>query len=186
VLYPISAHPQENRFPSSLIKKTLGCGHTSGMEKNQMRRGTAKLEKPDCSGAASRLKPEKIMQGGLPFVQRSFGKSLSIPAKTKNIPVSNSTEMRCISMSPVATGKLSRLSSCINGENTAISTINRSTIFGVLRCISSGRGRSWNCGDYSTQMINHNNLSVVALKMRPVDGTRIAAKCMIVNSLAVT
>jgi hypothetical protein len=80
---------------------------------------------------------------------------------------------------------LSRLSSCINGENTAISTINRSTIFGVLRCISSRPRRSWNCGDYSTQIINHNNLSLVALKMRSAAGAQIAVKCMIVNSLAV-
>jgi hypothetical protein len=101
-----------------------------------MRRGTEKLEEAENNGALSRLKLEKIMLGGWTFVQRRLGNSLSIPANTKNIPVSNSTDIRCDSMSPVATGKLSRLSSCINGENTAISTINSSTIFGVLRCIN--------------------------------------------------
>ena len=69
------------------------------------------------------------------MVQRSCGNSFRIPANTKNIPVSNRTEIKCDSMSPVATGKLSRLSSCINGENTAIRTISVSTIFGSLRDI---------------------------------------------------
>jgi hypothetical protein len=132
--------PRKNRFPSSLVKETLGCGHTSGMGKNQMRRGTAKQENADCSGATSRVKPEKITVGGSTFVQRSLGKSLRIPANTKNIPVSKSTEIKWDSMSPVATGKLSRLSSCMNGENTAISTISRSTILGILRCIRLRRG----------------------------------------------
>src|SRR5579864_762281 len=108
--------------------------------KNQIRRGTAKLEKADCRGAMSRTKPEKIMLGGWTFVQRSLGTSLRMPAKTKNIPVSNSTEIKCVSMSPVATGKLSQLSSCMNGENTAISTIRMSTIFGILLCIVLARG----------------------------------------------
>jgi hypothetical protein len=95
----------------------------------------AKLETADCSGAMSRLNPEKIMLGGWTLVHRRLGKSFRMPAKTKNIPVSNSTDIKCDSMSPVATGKLSRLSSCIKGESTAISTIRISTIFGVLRCI---------------------------------------------------
>lgn len=73
-------------------------------------------------------------------MQKSRGKRLRIPANTKNIPVSNSTDIRCDSMSPVATGKLSKLSSCINGESTAISTIRMSTIFGILRCIILTRG----------------------------------------------
>lgn len=106
-----------------------------GNGRNQIRRGTAKQREADCTGATSRLNPAKIMLGGWKFVQRSCGNNLRIPANTKNIPVSNSTEIRCDSMSPVATGKLSRLSSCIKGENTAISTIRMSTIFGVLRCI---------------------------------------------------
>jgi hypothetical protein len=105
-----------------------------------MRRGTEKLEEAENNGAISRLKLENIMLGGCTFVQRRLGNSLRIPAKTKNIPVSNSTDIKCDSMSPVATGKLSRLSSCINGESTAISTINSSTIFGVLRCIKLNRG----------------------------------------------
>lgn len=144
------------------------------MEENQIRRGTAKLEKTDCSGATSRVKPEEIMLGGWTFVQRSLGKSLRIPAKTKNIPVSNSTDIRCVSMSPVATGKLSQLSSCINGENTAISTMSRSTILGMLRCISLNRGvhgktviaKFCDCGDYSTEVINRNNLSAPGLISR--------------------
>src|SRR5579859_1636734 len=99
--------PQKNRVPSSLVKETLSYGHTSGMDDNQIRRGTAKLENTDCSGAASRVKPEKIALGGSILLQRSFGKSFRIPANTKNIPVSNSTEIKWDSMSPVATGKLS-------------------------------------------------------------------------------
>lgn len=51
---------------------------------------------------------------------------------TKNIPVSNSTEMICNSISPVATGNLSQLSNCMNGEKTAINTIRMSTIWGNL------------------------------------------------------
>jgi len=65
-------------------------------------------------------------------VRSCAGKSLRIPAITKNIPVSNSTDIKCVSMSPVATGKLSKLSNCINGENTAISTISMSTTLGNL------------------------------------------------------
>jgi hypothetical protein len=62
---------------------------------------------------------------------------------------------------------LSRLSSCINGERTAISTINRSTIFGVLRCIISNRsvhGKRWPARsratgvNYSTKVINRKHL----------------------------
>lgn len=106
-----------------------------GNGRNQIRRGTAKQQEADCSGAMSRLKQAKIIAGGRTFVQRSCGNNLRIPANTKNIPVSNSTDIRCDSMSPVATGKLSRLSSCMKGENTAISTIRMSTTFGVLRCI---------------------------------------------------
>jgi len=71
-------------------------------------------------------------------------------------------------MSPVATGKLSRLSSCIKGESTAISTIRMSTIFGVLRCIflaeavtEGGLPELGHCGDYSTTVINHNHLSSI-------------------------
>lgn len=127
--------PQENRFPSSLVKETLVLRTHFGYGNDQIRRGMAKLEKADCSGTMSRLNPEKIMLGGWTLVQRRLGKSFRIPAKTKNIPVSNSTDIKCDSMSPVATGKLSRLSSCIKGESTAISTIRISTIFGVLRCI---------------------------------------------------
>jgi hypothetical protein len=59
---------------------------------------------------------------------------------------------------------LSRLSSCINGENTAISTIRTRTIFGIRRCIifaaaswkRVGRLGSATCGDYSTAVINGN------------------------------
>lgn len=153
--------PQENKFPNSRVKQTQATD-TLREWRNQIRRGSAKEKKVDCNGATWRLKPKKTTAGGRTFVHRSFGKSLRIPAKTKNIPVSNSTEMRCISMSPVATGKLSRLSSCINGERTAISTINRSTIFGVLRCIISNRSvhgkrrplELGDCGDYSTKVIN--------------------------------
>jgi hypothetical protein len=132
--------PRKNRFPSSLVKETLALRTHFGNGKNQMRRGTAKQENADCSGATSRVKPEKITVSGWTFVQRSLGKSLRIPANTKNIPVSKSTEIKWDSMSPVATGKLSRLSSCMNGENTAISTISRSTILGILRCIRLRRG----------------------------------------------
>ena len=121
-------------------KRNSGLRTHFGNGRNQIRRGTAKQEKADDNGATSRVKPEKIMVGGSIFVQKSRGKSLSIPANTKNIPVSNSTDIRCDSMSPVATGKLSQLSSCINGENTAISTIRISTIFGILRCIILCRG----------------------------------------------
>jgi hypothetical protein len=32
VLHP-HLRPQENRFPSSLVRETLGYGHTSGMER---------------------------------------------------------------------------------------------------------------------------------------------------------
>jgi hypothetical protein len=141
-----------------------------------MRSGTAKQEKADCNGATSRVKPENTEAGGRTFVQRSCGNNLRIPANTKNIPVSNRTEIRCISMSPVATGKLSRLSSCINGESTAISTISMSTIFGILRGIKViRRGRLWkstvtplssDCGDYSTAVIKCNNINFIGLQMR--------------------
>lgn len=100
------------------------------MEKNQMRRGTTKQEKSVSRGAASRTKLENVIVGGRYPVRSSAGKSLRIPAITKNIPVSKSTEMICISISPVPTGKLSQLSSCINGETTAMSTINTSTSLG--------------------------------------------------------
>lgn len=116
-------------------KENSGLRTHFGNGRNQIRRGTAKQQEADCSGVMSRLKEEKTAAGGGTSVQRSCGKSSSIPVKTKNIPISNSTEIRCDSMSPVVMGKLSRLSNCINGERTAISTINRSTIFGVLRCI---------------------------------------------------
>ena len=120
-------------------------------------------------------------------MQRSCGNNLSIPANTKNIPVSNNTEIRCDSMSPVATGKLSRLSSCIKGESTAISTIRMSTIFGVLRCIflaeavteSRGLPELGHCGDYSTTVINHNHLSSIGLKMKWIDDPEIVAKYLI-------
>ncbi len=80
----------------------------------------------------SRTSAAKVITGGRRLEQSSEGKSLSIPAITKNIPVSKSTEMMCISISPVATGNLSQLSSCMNGENTAINTIRISTILGNL------------------------------------------------------
>jgi hypothetical protein len=62
---------------------------------------------------------------------------------------------------------LSKLSSCINGESMAISTIRMSTIFGILRCIILSRGvhgkrqppELGDCGDYSTTVINRNPLS---------------------------
>jgi hypothetical protein len=135
-----------------------------------MRRGTVKLEKADCRGATSQMKPENITADGRMFVQRSPGNSLRIPANTKNIPVSNSTDIRCVSMSPVATGKLSQLSNCIKGENTAISTINNSTIFGALRCISHRggvhgktpiRSSSATAVNYSTAIMDCNNQSVI-------------------------
>lgn len=99
-------------------------------------------------------------------MQRSCGNNLRIPANTKNIPVSNNTDIRWVSMSPVATGKLSQLSSCMNGENTAISTMSRSTILGILRCIRPWRGihgktpvaQFGDCGDYSTTIIGGNKL----------------------------
>ena len=80
-------------------------------------------------------------------------------------------------MSPVATGKLSRLSSCINGENTAISTIRVSTIFGILLGIRIRRRRLWkvtghpfigigDCGDYSIAAIKCNNTNFSGLEMR--------------------
>lgn len=115
--------------------ETLALRTHFGNGKNQIRRGTAKQKKTDCSGLVSRVKEEKLTAGGRTLVHRSCGKSLRIPVNTKNIPISNSTEIRCDSMSPVVLGKLSRLSSCINGENTAISTIKTSTIFGIRRCI---------------------------------------------------
>src|SRR6478609_130684 len=97
-----------------------------------MRRGTAKEEKTVCRGATSRTKLANVIVGGRYPLRSSAGKSLRIPAITKNIPVSKSTEIMCISMSPVPTGKLSQLSNCINGEHTAISTINTSTTLGNL------------------------------------------------------
>lgn len=126
---------RKKQFPSSFGKGNSGLRTHFGYGNDQIRRGMAKLDEADCNGTMSRLKPEKIMLGGWTFVHRRLGKSFRIPAITKNIPVSNSTEMMCISMSPVPTGKLSRLSSCIKGESTAMSTIRTSTIFGVLRCI---------------------------------------------------
>jgi len=80
----------------------------------------------------SRTKPANVTAGERMLELNRAGKSLSIPAITKNIPVSNSTEMICSSMSPVATGNLSQLSSCMNGEKTAISNIRISTILGNL------------------------------------------------------
>lgn len=162
-----------------------------GYGRNQIRRGTAKEQNADCNGATSRVKPEKIMVGASIFVQKSRGKRLRIPAKTKNIPVSNSTDIKCASMSPVATGKLSKLSSCINGENTAISTIRMSTIFGILRCIilcrgAHGKRRSpdfGDCGDYSTMVINCNHLTAIDLKIRAVNDAENASKYMILISL---
>src|ERR1041385_1993892 len=147
-----------------LAKETLALRTHFGNGRNQIRRGTAKQKKADCNGLMSRVKQEKLTAGGRTLVHRSCGKSLRIPANTKNIPVSNSTEIKWASMSPVATGKLSRLSSCINGENTTISTINRSTIFGVLRCINLCRSvmeKGWSpafgdCSDYSTAVTNGN------------------------------
>lgn len=120
-------------------------------------------------------------------MQKSRGKRLRIPANTKNIPVSNSTEIKCDSMSPVATGKLSKLSSCINGENTAISTIRMSTIFGILRCIILSRGvhgkrrplELGDCGDYSTKVINRKHLSLIDLKMSAAKGAKISINIMI-------
>jgi len=173
--------PQYERFSKFIDQGHSGLRTHFGNGRNQIRRGTAKQENADCNGATSRVKPEKIMVGGWIFVQKSRGKRLRIPAKTKNIPVSNSTDIRCDSMSPVATGKLSQLSSCINGEHTAISTIRMSTIFGILRCIILSRGVhgkrrpfEWgDCGDYSTKVINRKHLSSIELKMSAVEGTRI-------------
>lgn len=137
-------YPHEKQvFQVSLAKENAGLRAHFGNGRNQIRRGTAKQEKADCRGATGRVKPEQIMLGGRTLVQRSCGNNLRIPAKTKNIPVSNSTEIKWDSMSPVATGKLSRLSSCMNGENTAISTIRTSTIFGILRGIVLAARRSW-------------------------------------------
>jgi hypothetical protein len=75
---------------------------------------------------------------------------------------------------------LSKLSSCINGESTAISTIRMSTIFGILRCIILSRGVHGNrrplelgdCGDYSTKVINRKHLRPNGLKMSAAEGTK--------------
>jgi hypothetical protein len=97
-----------------------------------MRKGTAKQERSVSRGDTSRLRLEKIIAGGCTLEHRSDGNSCNMPAMTKNIPVSNRTEIICNSMSPVATGKRSQLSSCMNGESTAISTIRISMILGNL------------------------------------------------------
>jgi len=75
---------------------------------------------------------EKIIAGGLMLEHSMAGNSLRMPAMTKNIPVSKRTEMICNSISPVATGNRSQLSSCMNGEKTAIKTIRTSMILGNL------------------------------------------------------
>ena len=154
-----------------------------------MRRGTAKQEKADCNGATSCVKPENSEVGGRRLVQRSCGNNFRIPANTKNIPVSNKTEIKCASMSPVATGKLSRLSSCINGENTAISTISVSTIFGSLRDIQVIR-RPGLMGKAPVTALSvtvatialryqANKLNVSGLKLAFAGNAQIAAKYLI-------
>jgi hypothetical protein len=97
-----------------------------------MRKGTAKQKRSVSRGAGSQLKLEKITAGGRILEHRSVGNSWRMPAMTKNMPVSNRTEIKCNSISPVATGNLSQLSSCMNGEKTAISTIRIRTILGSL------------------------------------------------------
>ncbi len=95
-----------------------------------MRNGGVKLKSCVSGMAVSRLTRMKESGGRRNPDRIKAGKSERIPQKTKNIPVSNKTEIIVSSMSPVVTGKLSRLSSCMNGEQSIISTIRTSTILG--------------------------------------------------------
>jgi hypothetical protein len=136
-----------------------------------MRKGTAKQKRSVSRGAGSQLNLEKITAGGRMLEHRSVGNSWRMPAMTKNMPVSNRTEIKCNSISPVATGNLSQLSSCMNGEKTAISTIRIRTILGNLcigrpknySCRGKSRGQSslGNWGEYNIQFLVYKVLGQV-------------------------
>src|SRR5579859_5813370 len=100
--------------------------------RDQIRKGGIKLKNSVSGIAISRVARANVSGGSVKPARIHAGNSERIPQKTKNIPVSNRMEMIVSSMSPVETGKLSRLSSCMNGDNRIITTMSTSTSLGNL------------------------------------------------------
>src|SRR5437660_10498828 len=88
---PAQISARRKRFVIANYGSFLRTHFGNGMD--QMRRGTAKQARSVSRGARSRLRPEKITVGWRIPERRTAGKSLRIPAKTKDMHVSNSTDM---------------------------------------------------------------------------------------------